>query len=133
MFSLCKGRNIGYIAGLQPICGIWLEPRWQGEENQSIQSNKNFVKVYTLLDKNLNALAKKEGFPYINFGKILAKEDNIYNFSDVVHLTDMSSEIIAQWLGEIILAESSGIFGNDAKTEISAIKLLHRIRIFIHL
>ena len=95
---------------------LWLEPRWQGEENQSIQPNKNFVKVYSLLDENLNALAKKEGFTYLNLGKILAKKDNIYNFSDVVHLTDMSSEIIAQCLGEIYLTEISGISSNDAKT-----------------
>ncbi len=106
MFNLCKARNIGYIAGLQPVCGIWLEPRWEGEKNQSIQSNKNFVRVYTLLDENLQALAKKEGFPYLNFGKILAKKDNMYNFSDPVHLTNMSSEIIAQILGEVILKES---------------------------
>ena len=115
MSSLCKGRNIGYIAGLQPICGMWLEPRWQGEEDQSILSNKNFVNVYFLLDQNLNDLAQKEGFPYINFGKILAKENNTYNFSDVVHLTDMSSEIIAKRLGELILAEYSGIFGKSKK------------------
>jgi hypothetical protein len=113
MASLCKGHNIRYIAGLQPICGLWLEPRWQGEENQSIQPNKNFVKVYSLLDENLNALAKKEGFTYLNLGKILAKKDNIYNFSDVVHLTDISSEIIAQCLGEVFLGAFSEISLND--------------------
>lgn len=116
MFSLCNGRNIRYIAGLQPICGLWLEPRWQGEESQSIQPNKEFVKVYALLDRNLSALAQKEGFPYFNFGKILAKRDTRYNFSDVVHLTDMSSEIIAQYLGDVILADSTGIPGIDART-----------------
>jgi hypothetical protein len=113
MFSLCKGRNIGYIAGLQPICGLWLEPRWQGEENQSIQPNKEFVKVYTLLDRDLSALAQKEGFPYLNVGKILAQKDNMYNFSDVVHLTDVSSEIIAQRLGEEILSQFPGIFSKS--------------------
>jgi hypothetical protein len=51
----------------------------------------------------LQALAKKEGFPYLNFGKVLAQKNNKYNFSDVVHLTDKSSEIIAERLGEIIL------------------------------
>jgi hypothetical protein len=106
MDSLCKGRNIRYIAGLQPLCGLWLEPRWQGEESQSIQSNKEFVKIYTLLDKNLSALAQREGFRYFNFGKILRGKDNKYNFSDAVHLTDMSSKIIAQQLGEVILAKS---------------------------
>jgi hypothetical protein len=114
MDSLCKGRNIRYIAGLQPLCGLWLEPRWQGEESQSIQSNKEFVKVYTMLDKNLRALAQREGFPYFNFGKILADKDNTYNFSDVVHLTDMSSKIIAQYLGEIILNNSTRISGHEA-------------------
>jgi hypothetical protein len=103
MFSLCRGRNIRYLAGLQPLCGMWLEPRWEGETSQSIQSNQNFVRVYTLLDENLQALAKKEGFPYLNFGKVLAQKNNKYNFSDVVHLTDKSSEIIAERLGEIIL------------------------------
>ncbi len=110
MFSLCKGRNIGYIAGLQPMCGLWLEPRWQGEVEQSILPHKNFVNIYLLLDKNLQALAQREGFPYINVGKMLAKEENTYNFSDVVHLTDMSAKIIAQQLGELISAKFSGLF-----------------------
>ena len=106
MFNLCKGCSISYIACLQPVCGIWLQPRWEGEENQIVKDN-NFAKVYTLLDKNLYDLAKKQGFPYLNFGKILANEDNKFNFSDAVHLTDMSSQIIAQKLGEIILGTSS--------------------------
>ena len=111
MYSLCKARNIGYIAGLQPLCGMWVEPRWEGEVNQSIQSNPKFVKVYDSLDSRLDALAKKEGFFYENFGKTLANSNNLYNFSDPVHLTDASAEIIAQRLGEIILSDPSGRFG----------------------
>jgi hypothetical protein len=103
MFDLCKSRNIKYIVGLQPVCGIWLEPRWDGEKTQSLQENKEFVSTYTLFDEQLQALAQKEGFPYLNFGKILAKKENKYNFSDVVHLTDMSAQIIAEKLGEIII------------------------------
>ncbi len=111
MSSLCQGRKVGYIAGLQPMCGMWVEPRWEGEKSQSIQSNPQFVKVYTVLDEKLQALAKKEGFPYLNYGKVLAETDNKYNFSDVVHLTDLSSGIIAQRLGEVILQRFPGSVG----------------------
>ncbi len=117
MFSLCKGRNIGYIAGFQPMCGMWIEPRWEGEKDISISSKKNFVNAFSLLDENLNALAQKEGFPYINFGKILAKEDNLYNFATAVHLTDMSTKIIAQRLGELILAKFSGLIDTTNKSK----------------
>jgi hypothetical protein len=109
MFSLCKSRKIKYIAGLQPVCGLWLEPRWEGENNHKIQAESDFFKIYTSLNVNLQALAAKEGFPYLNFGKILAAGDNTYNFSDEVHLTDQSSEIIAQRLAEVILAEFPSI------------------------
>ena len=108
MFDLCKSRKIKYIAGLQPVCGLWLEPRWEGEKNYNIQSEADFVSQYILLDEKLHALAQKKGFAFLNFGKILAKKDNIYNFSDVVHLTDMSVELIAHILGEVIIGESLG-------------------------
>lgn len=115
MFSLCKGQNIGYIAGFQPMCGMWIEPRWEGEKDISISSKKNFIHAFSLLDDNLNALAQKEGFPYINFGKILAKESNLYNFATAVHLTDMSTKIMSQRLGEIILAKYSGLLETSRK------------------
>ena len=47
----------------------------------------------------------------MNFGKTLANCNNLYNFSDPVHLTDKSAEIIAQRLGEIILSGPIGKFG----------------------
>jgi hypothetical protein len=117
MFSLCQGRNIGYITALQPMCGMWLEPRWEGEKHVSILSDKNFVHVFSLLDENLNALAQKKGFPYLNLGKILAKEDNLYNFTSVVHVTDMGAEIMAQRLGELILAKFSGFLDTTDKNK----------------
>lgn len=112
MHNLCKSRNIKYIAGLQPVCGLWVKPAWEGEMQYDINSESTFVSLYKLFDAKLEALAKKAGFPYLNYGKVLAETDNKYNFSDVVHLTDMSSGIVAQRLGEVILP---GLPGSDGR------------------
>ena len=108
MASLCRSRGIKYIAGLQPVCGLWRQPAWEGEKGYTIQAEPDFVQVYTRLDEKLQALAKTAGFAYLNLGKILAQKDNTYNFSDVVHLTDMSAAIIAQELAEVILQDPPG-------------------------
>jgi hypothetical protein len=118
MHNLCKSRNIKYIAGLQPVCGLWVKPAWEGEMQYDINSEPTFVSLYKLFDAKLEALAKKADFPYLNYGKVLAETDNKYNFSDVVHLTDMSSGIVAQRLGEVILPGLPGSVRKPAEKPI---------------
>ncbi len=100
MFSLCKARNIRYYGCLQPVDGIWVEPRWEGEKLYDMRRDENFVQVYRKLDAALSGEAAREGFTYVNLGKVLAASDNTYNFSDNVHLTDKSNAVLAEYLAE---------------------------------
>jgi hypothetical protein len=62
-----------------------------------------FIERFKKMDEALSKLSQREHFNYINLGKFLASTDNIYNFSDNIHLTDKSSQIIASHLGDLLL------------------------------
>ncbi len=103
MAEICRGRGIAYVAALQPMCGLWLGARWEGEQPHVITPQDPFHAIFQRLDAELEAAARRQGFAYVNLGKVLAASDNIYNFSDSIHLTDKSSAVIAQYLGNGIL------------------------------
>jgi hypothetical protein len=105
MFSLCKARNIRYYGCLQAVAGIWVEPRWEGEKPYDMRRDAKFVQVYRKLDQALAEQAAREGFPYLNLGKILAAADNTYNFSDNLHLTDKSNAVLGEYLAGRLLGE----------------------------
>jgi hypothetical protein len=91
--------------------GIWIDPRWDGEKFYSMKTdkfhimktNKRFIKIFMKMDEELSKLSQREKFSYVNLGKFLATTNNIYNFSDNIHLTDKSSQIIATHLGDLLL------------------------------
>ena len=111
MSTICKAKNIKYFVCLQPMNGIWIYPRWEGEESYSMrtikcftkETNRKFIDRFIKMDEELSKFAQKNQVDYINLGKVLASTDNIYNFSDNIHLTDKSSKIIATYLGDLIL------------------------------
>jgi hypothetical protein len=124
MSTICKALNIKYVACLQPMNGIWIDPRWDGEVFYSMKTdnfhimktNKRFIKIFKKMDEELFNLSQREHFTYINLGKFLASTNNIYNFSDNIHMTDNSSQLIATYVGDLLLnsiSHSASAAGNN--------------------
>jgi hypothetical protein len=57
--------------------GIWIDPRWSGEESYRMKQNRRFVDIFRKMDDALLIFSKKERVSYINLGNVLASTNNI--------------------------------------------------------